>query len=1444
MVEELRRHVTDIMFRDNPSLLVDHQLSSYNAFVGGGIQRVFREKNPIRLMKELDKDSGVFMNRCELFLGGRDGTKVYFGRPVIAGESGPSYLYPNIARLRSLSYSTTVHVDVEAVFHSQGKEDATDVVLHKVLLGKFPIMLMSDLCVLKDLAPAIRFEMGEDLAERGGYFIVDGSEKVIVSQEKFADNMLYVRKMSADKYDFAADVRSVSENAAKPVRVVSVRMVAPTPSSTNKQIVVVIANVRKPIPLFIVMRALGILSDKEIIEFCLLDLEEYKSYIDLFIPSVHDAGPIFTQLTALKFIASFTKHKTIPHAMELLSDYFLAHVGELNFRLKAYYLGHMVRELLRVTIGDEAPTDRDSFLYKRVELPGELLTGLFKEYLNKQYKAIYQRIDKEYTYKAQIYKNDFASLVEKNVAMIFSDRIVEEGFRKAFKGNWGSTPATKKLGIVQTLNRLSFNSAISHLRKVNLTFDSGSKITGPRLLHSSQWGLIDPIDTPDGGNVGLHKHMAIATRVSVECSGSSLVQWGTRNGMVSPVFQLPSFLAKAIKVFVNGGWVGSILDPVAFTQSFRVARRSSLIPPMVSISWYIGKRTIHIFTDGGRLCRPLYWRYGAGDGSVLSREIADRILSGKITWQELIGGTGRHEGSPEQCYWGDPTKIYGTDDLAALHKMSGAIDMLDTNEEENALIAFAEDDLTARHTHVEVDPSYLLGVMGNQVVFPENNPLPRDLFACGQMRQAVSVYHSNYQNRIDKMGVVLNNGQTPLVKSRYLKHISGEKHPYGENVICAIMCYGGYNVEDSILFNKGSLDRGMFRTTYYNSYYTREEKAVGKSSEESRIGPIVGAEVVGTRQGYDYTGLGENGLIEEGTALTERTVLIGKRIFAGQGLPDTDGSVVPKKGQTGYVDRAFITEGEEGERIAKVRVRDERIPAIGDKFCSRCGQKGTIGLVIQEENMPYTADGIRPDIIINPHALPSRMTIGQLVEALMGKACLNLGGFGDCTAFANKGQKATKFGEVLSGLGYASSGNELLYNGETGEQLEMSIFIGPTYYMRLKHMVKDKMNHRSKGPRTLLTRQTVQGRANEGGLRVGEMERDAIAAHGVMHFLQESMLVRGDQYYMAICNKTGTIAVYNETYNLFLSPSADGPIKFEGTVDDGLNVINVSKHGRSFSIVRVPYAFKLLMQELSAMNVQMRLITDDNVNCLDDFASQTAVLDASILSTAVSEGQQLTASLEEAADIVEKDATIAKEGIAAVAEDALAATTGVLTGWANTIMGVPTPGTTQLQAVSVQQPAASVQQPAASVQQPAASVQQPAASVQQPAASVQQPAASVQQPAASVQQPAASVQQPTASVQQPAASVPAGVLSSASLQPAASVQPEAQKEAERVEITIRDLREPASKADETVVSEPKAPETGLEDMIKGATDMYEEGLKLTKPSSETKVVTVKKEDLK
>ena len=1214
-------NIIENFFTDNPQVLVQHHINSYNEFFRTGLKSVFKEKNPISLQKEQDPNTKEYKYKCQLYLGGKDGSNIYYGKPVIYDDNREHYMYPNEARLRNMTYGVAIHYDLEVDFQiidDEGKIQESTYNYEKLFLGRFPIMLQSELCILNGLNREVRYNMGECRNDYGGYFIIDGKEKVIISQEKFADNMLYIRDKYNDIYSHGADIRTVSEDASKPERTLSIRIVAPNLEYSNNQIVVNIPNVRKPIPLFIVFRALGIISDKEIIEYCLLDLEQNSSMIDLFIPSIHDAGKIFEQETAIEYIKTFTKGHTTTHVLDILTNYFLPNIGELNFQQKAYFLGYIVNSLLLVFTKMEPPTDRDSFRFKRVEVPGTMLYDLFKEYFKLQQDNIKLRLDSEYNLKKSktIYQNEtFKDLITNNYERIFNERIIEKGFNKGFKGNWGAAEHTKKLGAVQDLNRLSYNSFISHLRKINLPMESSAKVVKPRLLHGSQWGIIDPVDTPDGGNVGFHKHMAISTHITSGCSSYPMMKFMRSICKMKLLEECSNkYLYSATKVLVNGAWIGVITNPQEILRLLKKYKRNGLIPVYNSISWNIKKNELIIFTDSGRLCRPLFYIENKKP-SFKKKEILEKINNKTFTWLNLISGFAKKKDDTydiNSCRFYRIDELYDTDDFDKLTNTEGIIDYLDTSEEETALISNDYDfEENKPYTHIEIHPSLLLGVMGNQIVFPENNQLPRDLFFCGQAKQAASLYSSNFFSRIDKMGIVLNYGQTPIVKSRYLQFINNEEHPYGENVIVAIMVYGGYNVEDSILFNEGSLKRGMFRTTYYNMYESREESSkVGDSTIDSHFQNIEDATVEGKKYGYDYSGLDKYGLIKENTNVDDKTAVIGK---IKTNLSDlnigVDDSVYPKKGQLGVVDKTFMTEDEEGFRLAKVRIREERIPAIGDKFCSRCGQKGTVGLVIPEEDMPFTDDGIRPDIIINPHALPSRMTIGQLVETLMGKACVNVGGYGDCTAFINKGSKHEKFGEILTQNGYNSTGNQVLYNGMNGEQLDADIFIGPTYYMRLKHMVKDKINHRARGPKTSLTRQTVGGRANDGGLRIGEMERDGVIAHGAAGFLQESMLNRGDEYYMAVCNNTGAIAIYNNSQNLFLSPMADGPIKFHTTIDNNLNIENISKYGRNFSVLRVPYAFKLLIQELQTMNIQMRLITEDNIDQLTTLGFSNNILE-------------------------------------------------------------------------------------------------------------------------------------------------------------------------------------------------------------------------------------------
>jgi DNA-directed RNA polymerase II subunit RPB2 len=499
-------------------------------------------------------------------------------------------------------------------------------------------MLNSDLCILNSLDPLVKFNMGECKNDYGGYFIIDGKEKVLISQEKFADNMLYVKADFNELYSHSAEIRSVSEDSSKPIRTLSIRILRADTKHSNNQILVNVPNIRKPVPLFILMRALGVLSDKEIIKMCLLDLEKYDNYIALFIPSIHDAGNIFNQEVALKYLATFTKGKTLAHVLEILMDYLLPHIGDNNFINKAFFLGHMVKELLQVYKNDKTSTDRDSFKFKRVELAGTLIYDLFKEYYSLQQKHILQKIDKEYYYKKGLYQNDFIGLIENNYFEYFKERILEIGFRKAFKGNWGAEEHTKRLEVVQDLNRLSYNSFLSHMRKLNLPLDSSAKIIGPRLLHSTQWGIIDPVDTPDGGNVGLHKHMSIGCTITSGYSSKPIIE------LLRTVFFMElltectiEYIAQCTKVFVNGAWVGIITKPVEVIELLKDYRRIGLLPIYTSLSWSIKEDSIYIYSDSGRLTRPVFYL----KNNVISYQkkfIYDKLLARDNNFNELLIG--------------------------------------------------------------------------------------------------------------------------------------------------------------------------------------------------------------------------------------------------------------------------------------------------------------------------------------------------------------------------------------------------------------------------------------------------------------------------------------------------------------------------------------------------------------------------------------------------------------------------------------------------------------------------------------------------------------------------------------------------------------------------------------------------------------------------------------
>ena len=721
--------IIDSYFSNNPQCLVQHHIESYDDFFKSGVYQIFKDKNPIIINGDFDEEINDYKTQCIMYFGGKNGKKIYYGKPVIYDDFNSHFMFPNEARLRNMTYGMTIHYDVEIDFinnlkdgespdmvggenliesdddeptknsdnyknlkdggnleesekteidefkknYLEGGADAKkpkkqkktiasekitpaqqrlimelteksmqtpkkQVVTHtleKIYLGKFPIMIQSNFCILNNLLPELRHTMGECRNDIGGYFIIDGKEKVVIPQEKFGDNMLYIRDVNDEHFLYSAEIRSVSENVSKPIRTLSVKIITPTKLYSNKNIVVNIPNVKKPVPLFIVFRALGIISDKRIIEMCLLDMKKYEDMIDLFIPSVHDSSSIFTQREALKFIALLTKYKTITYAQEILCDYFLPHLGETNFIKKAYYLGHIVFKLLCAYTGLEKVTDRDSYNYKRVELVGSLMTDLFREYYSLQLRAIEKLYESKLYYNKNLYSNNLKGMITHFQQEFFGSktRLVETGFKKAFKGNWGATEHTKRIGVVQDLNRLSFLSYISHMRKTNLDIGTGTKLVGPRVLHGSQWGLYDPIDTPDGGNIGLHKHLSISSYITRGMSKEPIIHWLREKMAMKFVEDFTSQnLANMTKIFVNVDWVGSVSNPIENVQKFKLFRRNGLIPIYISINFEVKTNTIYIYTDAGRICRPLFYRDEFTNNMAFENEkIMEKIVSNEFT---------------------------------------------------------------------------------------------------------------------------------------------------------------------------------------------------------------------------------------------------------------------------------------------------------------------------------------------------------------------------------------------------------------------------------------------------------------------------------------------------------------------------------------------------------------------------------------------------------------------------------------------------------------------------------------------------------------------------------------------------------------------------------------------------------------------------------------------
>jgi len=655
-------------------------------------------------------------------------------------------------------------------------------------------------------------------------------------------------------------------------------------------------------------------------------------------------------------------------------------------------------------------------------------------------------------------------------------------------------------------------------------------------------------NTPEGQSVGIVKNLSYMTHITIHSNPLSLYDYILPN-IININNNITSYeLFDKVKVFINGSWVGITNDPIDLYNSLKEKKYKGIINIYTSIIFDYRNKEIRVCNDSGRLMRPVL-RVKNGD-ILITKTIINKLKTNEMNWDHLL------------------TSSVLEDSI---------IEYIDADEQAWSMIATYPKDLSNKSykfTHCEIHPSTIFGILASCIPFPEHNQSPRNCYQCAQSKQAMGVYVTNYENRMDKTAYVLNYPTRPLVDTRTMNIIQLNKIPSGTNVIVAIMTHTGYNQEDSLLFNKASVDRGLFVTTIYHTEKDEDKQKIN-GDEEIRCKPDP-TKTKGMKYG-NYNKVNNKGVIPENTLVENRDIIIAKVVPIKENRNDhtkiikyEDQSRIHRTCEETYIDKNYIDRNGEGYNFAKVRLRIVRKPGIGDKFSSRHGQKGTIGNLIPESDMPFTAGGVKPDIIINPHAIPSRMTIGQLKETVLGKVLVELGLFGDGTSF---GQFEVKdICNELIKLGYESHGNELLHNGLTGEQIECSVFMGPVFYQRLKHMVNDKAHSRSIGPMVNLTRQPAEGRSRDGGLRFGEMEKDAMVSHGASRFTRGRMYDSSDKYSVHVCKKCGLIAAYNDEMRI--------------------HHCRVCDNRTDFAYVEIPYSCKLLFQELNTMNIAPRFITE------------------------------------------------------------------------------------------------------------------------------------------------------------------------------------------------------------------------------------------------------------
>lgn len=1115
--------------------LVSHQIDSYNYLLEYHIQKIFDDIPILHMNPKPHIDLYIKFGQ------------VYIDYPSVPDENSDKkenrLLYPSEARLRDLTYESSVYVDIyekvvdsekggdshypEGVIRPKGEECHTQ--HNRVWMADIPQMIGSCKCTLyrglnsnNIISNTDKIEAGECEKDIGGYFILKGKEKVLVGQERINYNQIYIFKQKTKQHKWAhiAEIRSISEETAHSV------LVQGKCSEDGRVMGFSLPYIKIDIPAGIIFRALGFTGYHQILKLLGGDnrLSRFVQWIVRYSEQIEEER-IDTQEKALEYIGSYPIQNTIDvnnkieYATQVLENEVFPHLSPSTPLEVALCLGSMVSKLLYTVLGLRTYDDRDNISLKRLETAGILVGDLFRMNLKKTIEICKRNITK---------KPDFISALGQNT--------ITNNIRYCFStGNWGVQKNTyKRNGVSQGLSRLTYAATLSHLRRLIIPNAKDSKNTKIRQLHPTQAFFICPCESPDGsGTIGIVKNLAFSARITQPVNTVALRQVVESQEYIIPMTTDPPansapLAATLTKILINGRIVGYTLNPSECLIRLRKLRQFGIIGGDVSISIDKVENQCNIFSDEGRFSRPVFTVEGG------KLKLTSDPEWKKLSWVELVA--------------------------------RGYIQYVDSYEVENCVIAMTPAELEkygGRWDYCEIHPSLMLGVAAIVIPYSDHNQSPRNCYQTGMIKQAIGIYSLAYQNRTDTTAYVLDYPQKPLISSPYGEMLEYDDMPYGINAIVAIACYTGYNQEDSVIINKSSIERGLFSTHAYKTLVIEEKKINSSNFETIELPP---QEI--RNRSLCYTKLDSTGIIRKGSIIVTNDVIVAKTTTEiGKEDSVEDVSVSVKDGEEGIVDEIYITHNGDGNKTVKLRIRNIKIPEVGDKFSSRYAQKGVCGMIFPQEDLPFTAEGIVPDIIINSHCIPSRMTVGQLIECVLGKKCCMEGTFGDSTPFTEASRDPVESISLgLKNHGFHRYGNEVMYSGFTGEPLDTMIFIGPTYYQRLKHMVSDKMHCRATGNVTAIFRQPQEGRSRNGGLKLGEMEKDALLSHGTSSFLRERMFNMSDPYTVNICKICKNFA------------------------SGGNNCLRCND---SDEICRIdlPYACKVLIHQLMAMNIKIDIVT-------------------------------------------------------------------------------------------------------------------------------------------------------------------------------------------------------------------------------------------------------------